>query len=316
MRFALFTIFSLTNFLFAHTKDEEAIRAMSGCFQVDHSFAEIEALIDDYNIDPRVYDATKNAIVKEWIISSVQSDASIHLQRVMQVDTFEGQNVVLMKHHSEIWRNQLQSIYDFHSKTKGIDTWNLKANDENKTWSRLVSDLDGGLRYECLGDWEHGTVSRFSCENYAPIPGRESRDMARTDYQALQRKTDLIIYPTSFMDRQDNVKIRVSADGEKLPFARELGKTISIRIPEENCQSAQDWSKKRLAFWNLVNEAWIDELDRSEAYKQRGILKSEFRWRKINSYLETEYVEDASAVSRLDYYQQKIKDIIKEHRVE
>ena len=44
----------------------------------------------------------------------------------------------------------------------------------------------------------------WTCSNHAPIPGRETRDMARADYQALDRTTRIVAYGTSWLERQES----------------------------------------------------------------------------------------------------------------
>ena len=62
-----------------------------------------------------------------------------------------------------------------------------------------MTNLDDGLRYQCAARWSEDTAyPEWSCgSNYAPIPGRETRDMGRSDYQALDRSTRIVVYATS-----------------------------------------------------------------------------------------------------------------------
>src|SRR4051812_20389204 len=45
----------------------KAIQSMTGCYLVDYSYTETEALKKGYKRDARIYDVTKSKAVKEWI---------------------------------------------------------------------------------------------------------------------------------------------------------------------------------------------------------------------------------------------------------
>src|SRR5918994_1843161 len=78
----------------------------------------------------------------------------------------------------------------------------------------------------------------WSCANYAPIPGRETRDMGRADYNALERSTRIVAYGDSWLERQDNLKIADGASG-RAPLARETGKNWYVRLPDSQCAAGQ-----------------------------------------------------------------------------
>ena len=47
---------------------KQAILSRTGCFLVDYSFVETEAIQKDYKKDNRVYDVNREKSVKEWIV--------------------------------------------------------------------------------------------------------------------------------------------------------------------------------------------------------------------------------------------------------
>jgi len=46
----------------------QAVRRMAGCFLVDYSYVEVQALKPGYVRDPRVYDVNRDKSAKEWIV--------------------------------------------------------------------------------------------------------------------------------------------------------------------------------------------------------------------------------------------------------
>jgi hypothetical protein len=61
----------------------QAIQRMTGCFLVDYSYVEVQALKPGYVRDPRVYDVNRDKSAKEWIIAETISPRRIRLQRVL-----------------------------------------------------------------------------------------------------------------------------------------------------------------------------------------------------------------------------------------
>ena len=80
------------------------------------------------------------------------------------------------------------------------------------------------------GRWTGDTAyPEWTCSNYAPIPGRETRDMGRADYQALDRTTRIIAYGTSWLERQDNVKT-IHRDGGRVPLGQRDGQELVCAV--------------------------------------------------------------------------------------
>ena len=61
----------------------EAVRGLAGCYLVDYSFVEVEALKPGYLRDPRVYDVNADKSVKEWITAETISPRRVRLQRIL-----------------------------------------------------------------------------------------------------------------------------------------------------------------------------------------------------------------------------------------
>ena len=58
--------------------------ARTGCYLVDYSFVETEALKPGYVKDNRVYDVNLDKSIKEWIVATDISPTRIKLQHVLQ----------------------------------------------------------------------------------------------------------------------------------------------------------------------------------------------------------------------------------------
>jgi hypothetical protein len=232
-----------------------AVRSMAGCYLVDYSYTEVESLKAGYTRDPRVYDVNRDKSAKEWITAESLSPTRIRLQHILFLTDLGGaiRDGSLIKHQSEDWEYDAPFLYEF----VGPRSWHVR--DLRATpglWTRRVTNLDDGPRYQCAAQWSEDTAyPEWTCSSYAPIPGRETRDMRRVDYDALDRTTRIVAYGQSWLERQDNVKT-IHRDGARAPLAREVGKNWSIRLPDSECAAARAFAGPRQAFWDLVREVW------------------------------------------------------------
>jgi hypothetical protein len=237
-----------------------ALRSMTGCFLVDYSYTETESLRSGYVRDARVYDVNRDKSVKEWITADALSPRRIWLQRILFFADLDGtvRPGTEIKHQSEDWEHEAPFLYEFVAPR----TWHPKELQGSPgRWTRRVTNLDDGPRYQCAARWASATAyPEWSCSNYAPIPGRESRDMGRKDYQTLERGTRIVAYGSSWLERQTNVKT-IHGDGGRVPLAREVGKNWYVRLADSECAAAQAFARPRAAFWAVLRETWDSVLD-------------------------------------------------------
>lgn len=247
---------------------EKALRSMAGCFLVDYSYVETEALKPGYAVDRRVYDVNREQSVKEWITLEPTGEKKMRLQHVLFSTDLSGnlKKGSMLKHQAEDWEFEPAYYYEF----EGPGVWNVKkTSDPTGQWVRKITNLDDGLRYQCLSAWKSeksgSHYAEWSCDNYAPIPGRETRDMGRRDYNTLQRSTRVIVYGSdtqaNWLERQDNVKTihaaaTDSAEATRTALAREQGKNWYVRLPESECAAAQEFAEARKPYWQLLRETW------------------------------------------------------------
>ncbi|PYN79644.1 MAG: hypothetical protein DMD96_17080 [Candidatus Rokuibacteriota bacterium] len=265
-----------------------AIHSMAGCYLVDYSYVEIESLQPGYARDARVYDVNRDKSVKEWITAEVLSPRRVRLQRILFFTDLRGtvRDGSEIKHQTEDWEYDAPFLYEFVAPR----TWQVR--DLKPTpglWTRRVTNLDDGLRYQCAARWMGDTAyPEWSCSNYAPIPGRETRDMRRVDYDALERTTRIIAYGQSWLERQDNVKT-IHRDGVRTRLAREVGKNWSVRLPESECEAARAFARPRQAFWRVLREVWDEVLTGAAPFIEKAPAGQPPRFVKMNE-VEEDYV--------------------------
>ncbi|HEY7436159.1 MAG TPA: DUF6607 family protein [Methylomirabilota bacterium] len=280
MRATLFTlVLLLSGAVAAHAQDRQlargrdAVQSMAGCYLVDYSYVEVQELKPGYVRDPRVYDVNRDKSAKEWIVAETLSPTRLRLQRILFLSDLTGKvrEDTMIRHQSEDWEFAAPFLYDF------VAPLHWQVRDLRATpglWTRRVTNLDDGLRYQCAARWnEDRAYPEWSCSNYAPIPGRETRDMGRSDYQTLQRGTRIVVYGAaqggSWLERQDNVKT-IHNDSGRVPLVRELGKTWYVRLPDAECAGARAFAARRRDYWALLRETWDGILDGAGPFLERG----------------------------------------------
>jgi hypothetical protein len=297
-----------------HSATLDDVKQLAGCFIVDYSYSENEVVDPTYKLDPRVYDVG-GFTVKELVRVVDQDSANVRLQRFMQADDFAGNTTFMMRHHAEIWRDTPSYRYEYTGRYGSNDRWEVESLDPNEgNWVREIVNLDDGLRYQCLGKWSQGhSFPRFECESFAPIPGRETRDMGRKDYNTMNRKQSVVIYGDSWLERQNNTKIQFSASG-KNPLVHEVGKIWSVRIPDEECSNVGIWADERQAFWDVLADVWGQTLDGSRAFHEIKLVNGTTRGAKI-SELEQQYFQTiGSNFNHEQIVRQRLLEIIEAHR--
>jgi len=235
-----------------------AIHAMAGCYLVDYSYTETDGLKKGYALDRRVYDVNKNKSVKEWIYADDIGDNRIRLQHVLFATDPSGKLVEKsqLKHQAEDWEFGAPFRYEF----TGPSRWTPTA-PAGSVWTRRITNLDDGLRYQCSSPWKTDTeFPEWACENYAPIPGRETRDMGRKDYNTLQRWTRITVYRDNWLERQENTKT-IDENGRRATLAKEVGKNWYVRLPDSDCDVVKGFVEKRRPFWALLRETWDEVLN-------------------------------------------------------
>jgi hypothetical protein len=275
-------------------RGREAIRKMVGCYLVDYSYAETESLKEGYVRDSRVYDVNKDKSIKEWIYAEELSERRIRLQHILFGTDLKGEYMEgsALRHTGEDWDYGSSFIYDF----TGPLNWGVKVFEKAPdAWTRKITNLDDGLRYQCTAPWDLTTAyPEWTCSNYAPIPGRETRDMGRKDYQTLDRGTRIVVYAGNWLERQSNTKV-IHSEGVKTPLAKEVGKNWYVRLPDSECAPVQDFVKTYRSFWTVLREAWDDVLTGDRPFVEKAVTPLQpSRYTKILQLEEKFYSQNLS----------------------
>jgi hypothetical protein len=291
-----------------------ALRGMTGCYLVDYSYVETESLRPGYVRDPRVYDVNRNKSVKEWISAEQLSPRRLRLQRILFATDLGGavRTGSELRHQSEDWEYDAPFLYDF----VGPHRWDVRdLRTSPGRWTRRVTNLDDGLRYQCAAPWASDTAyPEWSCSNYAPVPGRETRDMARSDYNTLERGTRIVVYGGSWLERQENVKT-IHADGARTPLVRETGKNWYVRLPDAECATAQNFAKPREAFWALLRETWDGVLTGAGPFVETVPPGQPPRFMKMYDVEEDYIGRDLTDPAVRSAARERILKVIEEYRV-
>jgi hypothetical protein len=295
--------------VFAQGRD--AILRQAGCYVVDYSFVETESLKDGYVRDSRVYDTNSNKTTYELIVPIQKSPTEIRLQHVLFLKDFKtGAVQGLMKHHAEDWAFEASHRFDFVAPGR----WNVVAGSGQGAWTRKTTNLDDGLRYQCEAAWNFDTFNpEWNCANFAPIPGRETRDMGRKDYNTLDRKSRVIVYENSWVERQDNVKT-IFADGAKTPLAREHGRTWYVRQPNEACAEAAAYVEANKAYWSTLMEVWEEYFAKAQPVSEKSVVNGLPRFAAMYA-VESEYAQRLNSDPSLkETVKAKIRAVIESYR--
>lgn len=187
-------------------EEVEALRQLSGCFEVTYRFAEDgehDLFSPEYGLeDP----------VTEWIGFERADDGRFVL---IHVGIRQGRAA---PHFHEVWRYE-----------EADDRW------RHEVWNSTPDDPDRQLRYACESEWEG---NRWHCA--AGRAGKPFRDSGapfgfdRDDYDWLDRTNTLLVTPRGWIHDEHNRKM--TDDGELV--ARELGWITYDRIEDDACGAA------------------------------------------------------------------------------
>ncbi len=292
---------------------KKAILSRTGCFLVDYSFVETEAVQKDYKKDNRVYDVNRDKSVKEWIVPEELSPTRIKLQHVLFSAGLDGklQEGAMLKHTGEDWEYNAPFLYDY----VGHNEWTVKElKPTPNIWTRRVTSLDDGLRYQCAASFDlTHSYGDWQCSDYAPIPGRETRDMGRKDYQGLQRSSRIISYGASWLERERNTKVSEAANA-KTDVVKEFGKTWYVRLPDSECSEAKAYTEKRMPFWLLLGQTWDGVLNGEKGFADPAKPVHPSRYEKIMDVEEQYLGRDLNDPALRAKIQKQLLKIIDENR--
>jgi hypothetical protein len=237
-------------------QDQDAIKEMCGCFEIEFNFTETFNYSDDSLYVPSKTYKTK---ALEWGQLVADEKGFISIQHLLVVGPPEKQMVV--KHWRQDWSYENTDFYMFN----GDNQWLFESKskeDVKGQWTQKVYQVDDSPRYEGTASWVHVDGKSF-WENttYAPLPRREYTK--RSDYNVTIRGNRHEITDYGWLHDQDNHKVIRVAGKEDVIIADEKGYSPYKRVDDSKCKAAQDWWNEHQAKWSLVRAKWDEVYGRN-----------------------------------------------------
>ena len=249
-----FILLSLLNLNAQNKKDNEAIKKMCGCFEVDFNFAETFQFSKDSN-----YLKSKNYNAKAIEYAKLIKDEKGHIsiQHLLVMDNY------VIKHWRQDWIYENRNLLKFDAN----NSWKhiLKSKKDVKgQWTQKVFQVDDSPRYEGTSSWVHVDGKSFwENSSYAPLPRREYTK--RNDYNILIRGNRHEIVDEGWIHNQDNYKVVTDSESnfEEI-IAGEKGFNTYTKLDESKCIIAINWWNDNNAKWSLVRNKWNSIYSKNE----------------------------------------------------
>ena len=235
--------------------EQQAIKSLCGCFEVDFKYAETFAADTAYTFHPR-YKATG----LEWVVAEESNPNKFVLQHLLLVD-----DSTVIKHWREDWEFEKSDWLVFNHDA----VWKQVTGSKEKTkgqWTQTVWEVDDAPRYQGSSNWV-ASNGKYYWENTAdaPLPRREYSK--RSDYNVLQRNNRIVITDTGWVHEQDNKKV-IRKDGAPDTYlAEEKGYNIYRKTDDTKCKQAAAYWEKHKRFWIAVRQVWQETLKDKAAVK-------------------------------------------------
>jgi len=280
----------ISNSIFSQSKkkkDREAIKEMSGCFEVTFNFTETFNYSKAPNYKPS---KTKNDKALEWAELIIDEKNKISIQHLLQVGN--PQNPYIVKHWRQEWLYQNQNLYSYASN----NTWSFlkKTKKEvKKQWTQKVYQVDDSPRYEGSGTWVHvDGKSYWENTTYAPLPRREYTK--RSDYNITARGNRHEITSYGWVHDQNNDKVLRTNNKDQI-IAKEKGYNTYVKVADNKCQAAQDWWSKNAQKWQLIRNKWDNIYNRNTDL----VLKKKVKNKLLYKYLFSDKITQEKEMSEI-----------------
>tara|TARA_R110002111_G_scaffold53887_6_gene93491 strand:+ start:1869 stop:2771 length:903 start_codon:yes stop_codon:yes gene_type:complete len=231
------------------TLDQQAIKAMCGCFEVTFNFTETFNYSSDSLYRPSETKVDKGL---EYAFAIVDEDDKISIQHLLQVG--RPDSPMIIKHWRQDWLFQNQEFYMYNGDNNWI--FEKKSKDDVKgQWTQKVFQVDDSPRYEGSGTWVHVDGKNY-WENTttAPLPRREYTK--RSDYNITLRGNRHEITNYGWVHDQNNEKVLREIGKEDVIIAKEKGYNTYKKVDDSRCQASKDWWKVQQDKWALVRTKW------------------------------------------------------------
>ena len=227
-------------------QDNEAIKEMCGCFEIDFKFSETFQYSNDSN-----YSKSKNYNAKalEYAMLIKDEKGHISIQHLLVMGDY------VIKHWRQDWIYQNKDLlkYDGNNNWKYISK---NKKDVKGQWTQKVFQVDDSPRYEGSATWIHiDGKSYWENSSYAPLPRREYTK--RDDYNIMIRGNRHEITNDGWIHDQDNFKVvKDYNSNSEVIIASEKGLNIYTRVDESKCNEAINWWDENYVKWSFVVDKW------------------------------------------------------------
>ena len=239
-------------------EDEQAIKAMCGCYEIKFNFAETFA----YPRDTVNYKASKvkHETALEWAELIEDEPGKKSIQHLLIV----GKGMIV-KHWRQDWIFENTKFYAY----GGFNNWKYQRFAKEKVngqWSQKIYEVDDKPRYEGSATWVHVDGRTFwKNATSAPLPRREYTQ--RSDYNITRRINEIEIVKNGWIHNQDNDKIIRDVNGTDYLLAQEKGYNTYTKVADSKCEAAQKWWKENQEFWKKVRTKWEAEFSKNNDIK-------------------------------------------------
>lgn len=227
------------------SRDQRAILAMAGSYDVEFDFDETEVLTPGYEKRHG-----HKSYATELVLVVENQPGRIALQHILQLG--EGPNATIIKHWRQDWAFEDRDVLEY----RGREVWErreLTAAESSCSWTQAVYGVDDAPRYDGFGRWTHDEDSSVwaSNETWRPLPRREYT--SRSDYQVLVAVNRHRITKDGWYHEQDNKKLVLEP---RHYLVRERGINHYSRAkPADTLVAAAYWQATG-DFWRAVRAEW------------------------------------------------------------
>jgi hypothetical protein len=239
-------------------RDRRAILAMAGTYRVAFDFLEVVPFeARDKPTTPYQSWGTE----KIYVDRDADTEISlVHIleMRIIQADGSTSEPMVT-KHWRQHWKYEPAHIVEY----RGNERWtrsSVPATSAQGAWSQTVHQVDESPRYASTGRWQHtpSFSTWVSGETWRPLPRREWS--IRDDYHVLIGTNRHTIYPTGWVQEENNLKAvlneRSEVDAANAYRAREYGVARYERIRDAEFAAADHYYSRTKPFWDQVRDRW------------------------------------------------------------
>ncbi|MFB9119855.1 DUF6607 family protein [Bergeyella porcorum] len=246
-------------------EDINAIKAMTGCYEVSFNFAETFSPNKDYE---KKKNYTSKAL--EWIGVAEESPNKIVLQHILVVNPKGEGKDAIVKHWRQDWLYQNTDLYTFdkgnHWKYQKLSPEAVKGQ-----WTQVVYQVDDSPRYSGSGTWIHADGKHYWESNAdAPLPRREYT--TRNDYNVLNRTNRQELFSWGWLHNQDNKKVLRTEGSTDVIIAEEKGLEYYKKVDDGKCIIAANYWKEYAPLWKTIRQTWDDRMaQKKDLYVKEGV---------------------------------------------